>query len=605
MKSPIQQYLDALHEELHGLTDGTPYQGIPSTAVADPSKFGICLATVDGVLYEAGDTDELFSIQSISKPFTYALALEDLGSEAVGQKIDVEPSGDAFNEISLQSGTGRPDNPMINAGAIAATSLVKSRGPRSRFGRIQDFYSSFAGRDLDMSSSVFSGERDTGYRNRALAQLLRSFGIIEENPDPVVEDYFRQCSIMVNARDLALMAATLANGGIHPSENHRVVSPETVQQVLSVMTTCGMYDDAGAWTTSVGLPAKSGVGGGIIAVLPGQVGIAVYSPPLDPHGSSVRGVAACTRLASDMGLHFMRSGRPGRSSIRSLYTLRDSYSGVRRSADAIKVLEAHAEQCVIIELGGDLLFAGTETVLRTITEMHDRMSIVVLDVRKVDDFGPVALRMMTNLVNGFAAEGKSICLVDPDGAITEQLDKSCRKSIPSFPGHPVAMEWAEGEVIGRYAPELITPDSVDVRSSATLEPLKSADLDVVSALLEDRSYESGHVIRRIGQPFAGIQFIVSGRVSLTGRTTDGSRYRQATLGPGMTFGEIALGASGQQQTTVTALEPTEVKVLTHHALDDLEESHPQVALRLWKAIARDAYTRVEQTMKDNSLRLRG
>lgn len=605
MKSPIQQYLDALHEQLQANTEGTPYQGIPATAVADPQKFGICLATVDGVVYEAGDTDELFSIQSISKPFTYALALEDLGSEAVGQKIDVEPSGDAFNEISLQRGTGRPDNPMINAGAIAAVSLIKSRGPRSRFSRIQDFYSSFAGRDLELSSSVFNGERMTGFRNRALAQLLRSFEIIEDDPDGVVDDYFRQCSIMVNARDLALMAATMANGGVHPREHNQVVEPETVQNVLSVMTTCGMYDDAGSWTTSVGLPAKSGVGGGIIAVLPGQLGIAIYSPPLDAHGSSVRGVETCTRLAQDMGLHFMRSGRPGRSSIRSHYTLRDSFSGVRRTTESVEILEAHADKCVILELGGDLLFAETETVVRTITDEQENMELLILDLRKVDDFGPVALRMMTQLLSNFEAEGKSICLIDPDGAVTSQLASECSMTIASFPGHPAAMEWAETHILERFAPELVSPQSVDVAATATLEPVSREDVQKIEELLEDRRYEAGHVIRRIGQPFTGIQFIVSGRVSLTGRATDGSRFRQATLGPGMTFGEIALGASGQQQTTVTALETTKVRVLTHHALEDLEKDHPDTALRLWKAIARDAYTRVEQTMKDNAIRLRG
>ena len=605
MKSPIQQYLDALHEQLQEVTDGTPYQGIPATAVSDPNKFGICLATVDGVVYEAGDTEELFSIQSISKPFTYALALEDLGPEAVGEKIDVEPSGDAFNEISLQRGTGRPDNPMINAGAIAAVSLIKARGPRSRFGRIQDFYSSFAGRDLKLSDSVYAGERDTGFRNRALAELLRSFEIFEDDPDAVVEDYFRQCSVMVNARDLALMAATLANGGVHPHEHQRLLSPKVVQQVLSVMTTCGMYDDAGAWTTTVGLPAKSGVGGGIIAVLPGQLGIAIYSPPLDDHGSSVRGVETCTRLARDMGLHFMRAGRPGRSSIRSEYTLRDSYSGVRRTAESAEVLEEHADQCVILELGGDLLFAGTETIMRTITEQQDDIELLVLDLRKVDDFGPVALRMMTDLVLDFARENKSVCLIDPDGAITSQLASTCHMPIASFPGHPAAMEWAEIHLLKRFAPELTTPDHVDVSASATLEPLDPQDIEAIQGLLEDREYEPGHVIRRIGQPFAGIQFIVSGRVSLTGRTTDGSRFRQATLGPGMTFGEIALGASGQQQTTVTALETTKVKVLTNRGLEALEQQHPETALRLWKAIARDAYTRVEQSMRDNALRLRG
>ena len=195
MESPIYSYLRRIHSEIAQLKDGSPYSTIPAMANVDPDNFGIALATVDGKVYEIGDTREEFTIQSISKPFTYGLALDDLGNEAVDAKVDVEPSGDSFNEISLAEGTGRPANAMINAGALTATSLIKGSGGQSGFKRILSTYSAFAGRQLSVSESVFESELKHGHRNTALAYLLRSFNIIEEDPTPVLEDYFRQCSV--------------------------------------------------------------------------------------------------------------------------------------------------------------------------------------------------------------------------------------------------------------------------------------------------------------------------------------------------------------------------------------------------------------------------
>ena len=196
-----------------------------------------------------------------SKPFTYALALADRGSEAVAAKIDVEPSGEPFNEISLDPLTERPRNPMINAGAITAASLVAGPNPEARFERIRSAYSRYAGRELTFNEAVYTSEARTGHRNRAIGHMLRSFDVITGNPDEAVDLYFRQCSIDVTCRDLSLMAATMANNGVNPLTHERALAPAGVEQVLSVMATCGMYDGAGKWLVEVGLPAKSGVGG--------------------------------------------------------------------------------------------------------------------------------------------------------------------------------------------------------------------------------------------------------------------------------------------------------------------------------------------------------
>ena len=216
MRSLVTDYLDGVYRDLLGERSGSVADYIPELAVVDPESFAICLATCDGTVYEAGDSRKRFAIQSISKPFTYALALVDAGLEAVAERIDVEPSGEPFNEISLDPITERPRNPMINAGAITAASLVAGSTSVARFARIQDFYSRFAGRDLALDESMFASEDRTGHRNRAIGYMLRSFGILDEDPQLTLDVYFRQCSIEVDCRDLSLMAATLANNGVQP-----------------------------------------------------------------------------------------------------------------------------------------------------------------------------------------------------------------------------------------------------------------------------------------------------------------------------------------------------------------------------------------------------
>lgn len=602
MRSPIESYLRRLHTELSGLRTGVPYQGIPATAGADPDKFAICLATVDGYVYEVGDADTEFSIQSVSKPFTYGLAIEDLGLEAVDEKIDVEPSGDAFNEISLAEGSGRPANAMINAGAIAATSLIKGSGGRNRFGRILAKYSDFAGRPLRLSESIFRSESRTGHRNRALAYLLRSFDIIETDPVPALEDYFRQCSVLVNTRDLAIMAATLANGGTNPVTGKEALGIDAVQRVLSVMTTCGMYDDAGSWTSAVGMPAKSGVGGGLLAVLPGQLGLAVYSPPLNDHGSSVRGVAASERMSEDMELHFVRAARIGRSAIRDSYDITDAPSGVRRNDEAAAVLAGNGHRARILELNGDLLFAGAESMVRAISSLPDEVDLVILDVRRVDEVGDSALRMLRDVRDGLIEDRRMLVLIEAEGEIGEAVGGG-RNDVPVFGTRNDAVEWAEEWLIAVHGRPSLVPESVAVPDFEALAPLSAEDIAVLEAAMETRSIEDGQIIRRVGQKFGGIYFILAGKV-VTSSRQNGHRFRHATLGAGMTFGEIALGGDNGQSLRVTAQGRVLLKVLTAEAIQEMEARRPGLAVAFWKAIARDAYTRVEQGFREAAVRER-
>ena len=396
MAELVQRYLDELVAEYAPVGDGVLADYIPELTQVDPSGFGLTVSASDGFLYESGDARTEFTIQSISKPFTYALALDAVGEEVVDAKIGVEPSGDAFNEISVDEQTKTPKNAMINAGAIAAVSLVPGASADERFDRIREFYSACAGRPLQLDEDVYRSEKATGNRNRAIAYMLTSFGVLDD-PDEVLDVYFRQCSLLVTSTDLAKMAATLARGGINPQTGRRVTGSSVVRRTLSVMVTCGMYNGAGDWVSAVGMPAKSGVGGGIAAVLPGQLGIGVYSPLLDSRGNSVRGVLACRALSQRLGLHFLSVSRESRATIRAVYG----------ACDGVRVYEMH----------GDLMFAGAEKVLRTIDHDSDDFAVAILDVTRVDTINDPARALLAGMSTTLRDAGKLGLLVDPDAAV--------------------------------------------------------------------------------------------------------------------------------------------------------------------------------------------
>jgi glutaminase len=302
--SPFRAYLTDLHRELLDVRGGQVANYIPELAKANPDHFAISVVTVGGAQFNVGDTAARFTAQSVSKPFVFGLALEDRGREHTLSRVGVEPTGDAFNSIiKLDEQSGRPHNPMVNAGAIATVGLIDGRDPAERLNRVLDMFRRYTGHDMSIDASVFTSERATGHRNRAIAHLMRNFGMVGENIDETLDLYFQQCSILVTAQDLAMMGATLANQGVNPVTGERALDARYGQDVLSVMLTCGMYDFSGEWFYRVGLPAKSGVGGGIVGVVPGRLGIGVFSPPLDARGNSVRGIAAFERLSTLFGLH--------------------------------------------------------------------------------------------------------------------------------------------------------------------------------------------------------------------------------------------------------------------------------------------------------------
>jgi glutaminase len=282
---------------------GRGYYG-PDEAGEESEVFGICIVTTDGHVYSIGDHETPFALQSLSKVFTYGLALADRGRDRVHERVGVEPSGDAFNSIIFDERNSRPFNPMVNAGALVTSHLVRGSQPEQKMARILASLRLHAGNyELEVDLPTFRDEMRTADRNRATAYLMRSRGMLEGDVEEVLALYLQQCSVHVTCRDLAVMAATLANGCVNPFTGERVLPRERVRDVLSVLYTCGMYDAAGQWAFDVGVPAKSGVSGGILAAIPGKGGIAVYSPGLDAYGNSVRGVRVCREVSANLGLH--------------------------------------------------------------------------------------------------------------------------------------------------------------------------------------------------------------------------------------------------------------------------------------------------------------
>ncbi|MGX9965796.1 glutaminase A [Roseomonas sp. F4] len=301
--SPLQRALSHTHAQLAGEMTGAVASYIPALAAMPPDLFGLAALTRGGTLLEVGDSRHPFTIQSVSKPFAYALALDLLGRRKVRQAVGVQPVGDPFNTIELDPQTRRPFNPMINAGAIAVAGLLAEALGDQAFDSLRARLSLAAGAPLELDEAVYRSEAETGDRNRAIAYLLRAAGTFQCHPDRVVDLYFRQCSLRVTACDLAVMGGTFAAIGTNPLTGAEVFGLDAVRDTLAVMFTCGFYDGAGDWACRVGLPAKSGVGGGIVAVVSRHLGIGTFSPRLDSHGNPLRGMLACEMLSEDLGLH--------------------------------------------------------------------------------------------------------------------------------------------------------------------------------------------------------------------------------------------------------------------------------------------------------------
>ncbi len=588
--SPLTDYLQQLHARYADLNTGTVASYIPALAHAEPNWFGICLVTADGYVYEVGDTRQPFTIQSISKILTYGIALEDNGVAAVLEKISVEPSGDGFNSISLKPGTGKPYNPMINAGGITASGMVRGSTIQDKVSRILTVFSSYAGRDLSVDAAVYHSESATGFRNRAIGWMLRSAGIIEDDPTTALETYFQQCSITVDCRVLATMAAVLANGGVNPLTGQRCLATEYVPQVLTIMGTCGMYNYAGEWLYTVGLPAKSGVSGGLLAVLPGRLGIAVFSPPLDELGHSVRGIAVCRELSTDLNLHLFES-TPMTAPVRMVYSAASVPSQQPRTPDEQQCLYEHARRIVMHEVQGTLTFAETDVLLRQVRHALTIVDYVVLDMKRVLAVNVVSARLIADFVTRVhSTTNRRIAFSSADHLPklirTVTADATANSTPDSIGTHPTEVEPARffadsKQAIAAFESRIIAArlvSSPPSHESTGFPPgfvaelaqhLDAADTTDLERILARRHYKPGASILDDETPAHALLLLVQGVVALSATPVGDTDQPLRTLVPGSVFTPVTPPHQRNQRTAYIALTEATCLVLDSAQLRDI------------------------------------
>lgn len=605
--SPVLDYLQQLHHEFSALTEGNVATYIPELAKANPNAFGICLVTTTGVVYEVGDSQLPFTIQSISKPFIYGLALEDQGRPQVLTKVGMEPTGEAFNSISLEPGTGRPRNPMINAGAIATAGLIAGKSRQTKRRRILETLSRYAGHELSVDDAVYRSESETGHRNRAIGHMLRNFGILADDPMLAVELYFEQCSIAVTCRDLGVMAATLANRGINPVTGKQALRGEYAESVLSVMGSCGMYDYAGEWLYQIGMPAKSGVSGGIIAVLPGQLGIGVFSPPLDSRGNSVRGIRVADALSRHCDLHLFNLPSQGKSAIRLLFNAAEFGSSRVRTPAESHALHEHGVGIKVYQLQGNLTFSSTEAVIRDVIDHAATIDYLILDFKRVLTVNESACRLFYQLLSKLLAVNKPVLFTHADRTpllrhyMRAKLGERCQEMFRVFSDNDPALEWCENRLLEAALPQRVPDRTAPPEEYDLLSDLTSAELAMVVPLLCRRQYQPAEVIIKAGDEAREMFFLARGRVSVLVTLASGVQRRLATFSAGMVFGEMAVLDGAPRSATIVADSEVECDLLTRVDFERLSDSYPAIRIKLLESLSLSLCRRLRKANRELSV----
>jgi glutaminase len=599
---PIDHYLADLYARTRAVTDGAIATYIPELAKADPEAFGIAVATVDGKVYTAGDAGQFFTIQSISKAFIYGYALAEYGRPAVLSHVGVEPTGEAFNSIVLDDVHNRPFNPMVNAGAMATAELIRGETPEARSVAMLEVLSRHAGRSLNVDEAVFRSEQATGHRNRAIAYMMLNSGMIRSAPETVLDTYFRQCSVRVTCTDLAVMAATLAAGGVNPVTGVEALPSEYIHDVLTVMNSCGMYNYAGQWSYEIGMPAKSGVSGGIIAVIPGQIGIGVFSPRLDEHGHSVRGVSVCREFSEIFGLHVFRNHTNSGTIIRRELRANVIRSNRVRTPEERAVLDGEGASVCVLELQGALFFGSTERLLRRVDTLAADAAVFILDFRRVHDVDQAARRLIAELDDWMKARDRRLLFASvtnqgPLAPLHQMLLQRAPGSAETlFQDRDAALEWCENRLIaasagGRDRTKFSLAE-LDLFRGLTREELK-----LIEALVRPLIFEAGATIVREGDA-ARLFFIVARgtvTVQLRVKSAAGERtVRVASLGPGLSFGEMALLDGQARSADVVADERVVCYGFSVESLRDLGRAHPNLIATILGNMMRDLSERLRR-----------
>lgn len=577
----LTDYLVRLHAEIAEDTSGEVATYIPELGRADPDTFGIALVTLDGQIYTVGDWAHEVTIQSVSKPFMYGAALHAHGRARLARRVGVEPTGEQFNSIVLDEATNRPFNPMVNAGAIATSDLMTTGNRTAAEERMVETFSRFAGRQLAIDMGVFTSEHDTGHRNRAIAYMMLNTGMITNDPADTLDLYFKQCSVLVNCRDLAVMAATLAAHGRNPLTGDTVVSPENVRDMLSVMASCGMYDYAGQWGYDVGLPAKSGVSGLIGAVVPGQLGLAVYSPRLDEVGNSVRGIKVCQRFAEDFGLHVYSESTDLRSVVRRQYRASEVQSRHVRDEREVDVLREKGSAFAVLNLQGPLFFGAMERVVRRIDGLvQDGVTEIALDFRRVALIDRGGLALFEQLLTALQGTGVTLLLAEMSHRVALQDLLNLVMTWPDAPARIVpdvdsAMEAFEDSVLAAAG---VSADNsrLSLAGHEIFAGLTTAETHALEQIAGTLSFASGEVMLKAGDDAHAFLTIAKGTVSVTVNIGNGRTRRVASIGPGQAIGEMALLDGGKRSANVVADGPVMAYVFAVSAIRDLLPDHPRI-----------------------------
>ncbi len=451
--------------------------------------------------------------------------------------------------------------------------------------RLLNMFSRYAGRQVSVDDAVYRSESETGHRNRAIGHLLRNFGIVLSDPEEALDLYFNQCSISVTCRDLAVMAACLANQGVNPITGERAVDARYVSSVLSVMGSCGMYDYAGEWIYRVGMPAKSGVSGGVLAVLPGQLGIGVFSPPLDVRGNSVRGVGVCTDFSESYNLHLFNVPHTSDSGVRHTYDAASVRSRRRRQPAAAELLACEGRPLRVYELQGDQVFAMTEAFSRDVVRDSEIFDFLIVDLRRVVRIDAGAADLLRTLLSDLAEAGK---IVSVSGVTTlPQLTKQLPDEISVLPTLDDALEWCEDQVLARFLPVAASDEEfVPPRENELCEGLTAAEMTAVERVLRPLTAPSGERILSAGDPGESLYLLCKGRVSVVIDQPAAAETRVATLCPGMVFGEMAMLGEPVRAASVRADSDVECRELTMDDLNALARVHPNLRAVIYENLAR-------------------
>ena len=602
----LHKYLQSLHQKFSVVKEGNLPDYIPELTKANPDWFGITLVTVDGHVYQEGNSREHFTIQSISKPFVFGIALEDCEAAVIHKKVNTEPSGEAFNRISLEHDTGRPRNPMINAGAIAMSGSIAGVNADERFNHIMEKFALFTGHQMSIDHDVYESEKSTGHRNRAIAHLLLNAGIIDDNPDEVLDVYFKQCSINVDCRDLAAMAATLANQGVNPVTGVRALKVEVVPKVLSVMATCGMYDGSGEWMYQIGLPAKSGVGGGIMAVYPGKFGMAVFSPLLDKHGNSVRGLKVFQQMSQDLQLHTLNSERFTTASV-----IRATYSGSQissrrvRSKEERNVLDQQGSWIRVIELNGEMMFAAAEIA---VSEVHRRLTeaeFVILDLRRVSSMDAAAAQLIVWLAETMRESEKYLYLTGTQDKypvekyLKNRMSKKDAEQVLRYTQMDSALEWCEDEILQRAGFKIRRFLDMEFKNHPMCNEMNSDEIQYLNEMATLKKFSKGEFICKEGDAGELLYFILQGSVSVNLPIGNGKHQCVARFNAGGTFGEQAIFENSRRSADIVAEDEVVCMELdTKSLFQETTELAYRVRLKLLSKLASELSNKLRMANRE-------